>query len=69
MAYANRGNYYNAELLMRWTNPEHDMAARAFNRKMNKRIRETGGSDKDAGVGAYPNNVGEYNRDTQIKHG
>lgn len=61
MAYGNRGDYYNAELLLRWVNPEHDLKVRAFNRYMNKKIRERGGASQDKGVGAYPNIVGLFN--------
>jgi hypothetical protein len=67
MAYANRGDYYNAELALRWVNSEHDKEARAFNRSMNKIIRDRGGAVQDRGVGAYPNNVGKIDRNLMRK--
>jgi hypothetical protein len=60
MAYGNRGEYYNSELSMRWTDRKMDQKARAFSRYMNKKIRQRGGTLQDAGIGAYPNSVGEF---------
>jgi hypothetical protein len=60
MAYGNRGNYYNSEAAMRWKDQDMDQKARAFCRNLNKKMREKGGSLRDAGVGAYPNNVGKF---------
>ncbi|KAF2189818.1 FAD-binding domain-containing protein [Zopfia rhizophila CBS 207.26] len=57
MAYANRGDYYNADVWLRWKDPALDHKARAFARAMSERIHQIGRTAKDQGVGAYANNA------------
>ncbi|KAH7078608.1 hypothetical protein FB567DRAFT_450324 [Paraphoma chrysanthemicola] len=55
-AFANRGDYYNLAIQMKWFDPALDTEIRTFSRNLLKKASETvAGQSNDGGVGQYGN--------------
>ncbi|KAH7079307.1 hypothetical protein BKA63DRAFT_263438 [Paraphoma chrysanthemicola] len=55
-AFANRGDYYNVAIQMKWFDPALDNEIRTFSRNLLKKASETAaGRSEDGGVGQYGN--------------
>jgi hypothetical protein len=59
MACANRGDYFNAGLLIKSRTEEQDAKCREFLTSLSHKIREEGGALRKKGVGVYANYVGK----------
>lgn len=67
-AYANRGPYHNAVVILRWHDPELDQTMRRLVRELLRKIRERAPVAKipKQGVGAYSNYAGTNKAQVQL---